>query len=111
MQNLATFKALKFQSAMNRRYKLIFSNPLSGMRGDDWVKIDYHFTMNYPANLGDEAETAKNLEGITSKETQLKTLSVVDDPKAELEKIKAENEESASQMFGNLGGAGDGDEA
>lgn len=111
MQNLATFKALKFQSAMNRRYKLIFSNPLSGMRGDDWVKIDYHFTMNYPANLGDEAETAKNLEGITSKETQLKTLSVVDDPKAELEKIKAENEESASQMFGNLGGTGDGDEA
>ncbi len=35
------------------------------MKGDDWVKIDYHFTMNYPANLGDEAETAKNLEGIT----------------------------------------------
>ena len=27
-----------------------------------------------------------------------------------MEKIKAENEESASQMFGNLGGAGDGDE-
>lgn len=98
MQNLATFKALKFQAAMNRRYKLLFSNPLARINKDSWTKIDYKFTMNYPANIESEATVAKDLEGVTSKETQLKVLSVVDDPKAEMERIAEEDSDAMNRM-------------
>ena len=92
MSNLAKTEERKFTSGMNRRYKLIFSNPVSGMKKDDWIKIGYQFTRNFPANLLEESQIAGNLVGITSEETQLKVLSVVDDVKAEMDKIKKENE-------------------
>ena len=43
MSDLAMTKQRKFTSGMNRRYKLIFSNPVSGMKKDDWVKLSYQF--------------------------------------------------------------------
>ena len=92
MSNLAKTEERKFTSGMNQRYKLIFSNPVSGMKKDDWIKIGYQFTRNFPANLLEESQIAGNLAGITSEETQLKVLSVVDDVKAEMDKIKKENE-------------------
>lgn len=93
MSNLAKTEERKFTSGMNRRYKLIFSNPVSGMNKDDWTKLEYKFTRNFPANELEESEIAGNLEGIVSHETQLKVLSVVDDVQAELEKIKEEQDE------------------
>jgi len=106
MQDLAYFKQLKFQSALNRRYKLIFSNPLSrghGVKEDDWAKINYHFTPNYPANIEDEANTAKSLEGVVSTETQLKVLSIVDNVQEEIDRMDEEKKDSQTaavdQMF------------
>ena len=75
---------------MDRRDKLIFSNPASPPAEDDWVKIKYQFTMNYPANLAEEAEIAAKLAGITSRKTQLKVLSLVDNIDEELETIEEE---------------------
>lgn len=104
MSNLAKTKERKFTAGMNRRYKLIFSNPVSGMKKDDWVKIRYQFTLNYPANLLEESQIAGNLSGITSQETQLKVLSVVDNVQQEIERMEAEdmNRQDAvmQQMFG-----------
>ena len=77
---------------MNRRYKLIFSHPRSGMKKDDWIKLHYQFTPNLPANLLDESEIAGNLSGITSRETQLKVLSVVDNVDEELKRIEEEQD-------------------
>lgn len=123
MSNLAKTKERKFTSGMNRRYKLIFSNPVSGMQKDAWVGIKYQFIRNYPANLLEESQIAGNLAGITSQETQLKVLSIVDNVQQEIERI--EEEESLStddtvmrQMFGGavdgqsnvLAGAGRGAE-
>lgn len=105
MSDLAKTKERKFVSGMNRRYKLIFSNPIAfqhGVRKDDWVKIDTHFTLNYPSNIADEAQTARDLEGIVSKDTQLKTLSIVDNVKEEIEKMKEEEESGFSDI--NFGG-------
>ena len=105
MSNLAKTKERKFTSGMNRRYKLIFSNPVSGMQKDSWVGIKYQFTQNYPANILEESQIAGNLAGITSQETQLKVLSIVDNVQQELERI-AEEESTAQddvvmrQMFG-----------
>lgn len=93
MSNLFTAKARRFTSAMIERYKIIFSNPVAQIHKvpkDAWTTIDIKFTANYPANLESETEIAKNLEGVVSKETQLKALSIVDNVATELERIESE---------------------
>ena len=93
MQNLFTAKARRFTSSMMDRYKIIFSSPVAQMHGvskDAWTGIEIKFTANYPANLESEATIAKNLEGVVSKETQLKVLSVVDNVKDEVGRIEEE---------------------
>ena len=105
MSNLAKTKERKFNSGMNRRYMLIFSNPVSGMLKDDWAKVRPIFTRNFPANVLEETQIAANLDGITSKRTQLGTLSIVDNVDDELKRIEDEEEESRNdpvmaQMFG-----------
>ena len=57
---------------------LIFSNPVSGMKKDDWVKLTYQFTPEYSLNLLEESQIAGNLTGIVSQQTQLSILSCVD---------------------------------
>lgn len=90
MSNLAKMKQNKFIGAMNRRYRLICSNPVTEAKADDWLFIDYQFTQNIPANQLEEAQIASQLSGVVSKETQLKPLSIVDDVKDEIKKIDAE---------------------
>ena len=90
MSNLAKMKQNKFIGAMNRRYRLICSNPVTEAKADDWLFIDYQFTQNIPANQLEEAQIASQLSGVVSKETQLKSLSIVDDAKDEIKKIDAE---------------------
>lgn len=99
MSNLALTKQRKFTSGMNRRYKLIFSNPVSGMKSDDWVKLNYTFTQNMPANLLEESQIAGNLAGIVSKQTQLSVLSCVDNVQQEIEQINQEEEEGITDGF------------
>lgn len=91
MHNLEKTKERKFASGMNRRYRLLFGHPRSKVPADAWVQLHYQFTPNIPANLLEEAQIAAQMEGITSHETQLKILSVVDDVQAEIEKIEEEN--------------------
>lgn len=99
MSNLALTKQRKFVSGMNRRYKLIFSNPISGMKKDDWVKLKYTFTQNIPANLLEESQIAGNLAGIVSQQTQLSVLSCVDDVQQEIEQIRQDEEEGITDGF------------
>jgi SPP1 family phage portal protein len=91
MSNLAKIKERKFTSGMNRRYKLLFGHPASKVQKDAWMQLHYQYTPNMPANLLEEAQIAAQMEGITSHETQLKVLSVVDSVEDELEKIEEEN--------------------
>lgn len=92
MSNLANTKERKFVKGFNRRYDLIAQLPNSKIRPDDLVGIEYKFTRNIPANVRDEAETARRLQGIVSDETILETLSIVGDVKKELERIKDEEQ-------------------
>lgn len=98
MSNLAKVKERKFTSGMNRRYRLIFSNPANKLSEDDFVKVKYHFSLNYPADIADEAETAGKLEGIVSKETQLKVLSIVDNAAEEVARMEEENAPGIDEM-------------
>lgn len=92
MSNLAKTKERKFTSGMNRRYKLIFSNPVSGMQKDAWVGVEYKFTPNFPTNLLDEAQTANQLTGLVSRETQLRSLSIVDNVQQEIKRMEEEQD-------------------
>lgn len=96
---------------MNRRYKLIFSNPISqshGVKKDDWLNIKYQFTPNYPANLAEESDIASKLEGVVSEETKLKVLSIVDNVSEEIGRMKKEqdkigNDAVMNRMFSSGG--------
>ena len=90
MSNLEKTKERKFTAGMNHRYKLLFGHPASKVPSDSWVRLQYKFTPNVPANVQEEAETAARLEGITSRETQLKALSIVDNVKEEMARIAEE---------------------
>lgn len=48
-----------------------------------------------PRNLESEAETATKLDQLVSKKTMLSTLSVVDNPSDELERMQKEEEDSS----------------
>ena len=107
MSNLAKTKERKFTSGMNRRYKLLFSHPASKVPAEAWMDLEYRFTPNIPANLLEEAQIAAQMEGITSHETQLKVLSIVDNVEDELEKIEEENKAAEEtivdqMMFGTV---------
>lgn len=108
MMNLFQNKKRKFTSGLNRRYKLLFGHPASKVNADAWKQLDYQFTPNLPANLLEEAQIAAQIEGITSHETQLKVLSIVDSVQDELEKIDDENKAAEEtivdqMMFGGVG--------
>lgn len=105
--NIGKIKKRKFESGMNRRYKVLFAHPASKVPADAWTTLSYQFTPNIPQNVLEETQIAANLEGIVSHETQLKVLSVVDDVQAELDKIEEENKAPETtivddMMFGKV---------
>lgn len=102
MSNLEKTKERKFSSGLNRRYKLLFSHPASKVPNDAWVKLKYHYTPNIPANLLEEAQIANQMEGVTSHETQLKVLSIVENVQEELDKIEEENNTPTDNIVNNM---------
>ena len=92
MSNLALAFQRKYQSSLNKRYKLFSSlaTNVPASQSNAWRELEYTFTRNEPKDIKSQAETAQMLMGITSEETALSVLSVVSDTKAELEKIEAQ---------------------
>lgn len=90
MASLSARKWRKWEECLKRFYKLICSNPVTPLKEDDWQSLKFTHAMNYPSSLSEEAVTASNLAGITSKKTQLSVLSIVDNVDAELEQIRKE---------------------
>lgn len=99
MSNLEKTLERKFTSGMNRRYKLLLNHPACNCANDAWVKLHYTFTPNFPANLLEEAQIAAQMEGITSHETQLKVMSIVDNVKDEMDRIEKENESDPDEII------------
>lgn len=98
MSNLALSVQRKFQSSLNRRYELfstLRTNVPETMK-DEWQNIEYKFTRNEPKNILEEAQTAAQLMGITSQETALSVLSVVNDVSSELNRIDQEQTNTIS---------------
>ncbi|WP_270324649.1 phage portal protein [Lactococcus petauri] len=90
MSNLALSFQRKFQSSLNKRYKLFCSLTTNEAGKDSWKDIEYSFTRNEPKDIKEQAETATLLMGVASEETALSVLSVVPDVKTEIERINKE---------------------
>ena len=69
------------------------------MKPDDWVKLNYTFTQNMPANLLEESQIAGNLAGIVSQQTQLSILSCVDNVQQEIDQIKQDEEDTLTDGY------------
>lgn len=95
MSNLALTFDRKIEKALRKRYKLFCSLPTNVPNRDAWRDVDIRTTRNLPKNVAEEAQTAAQLEGIVSKETQLSVLSIVPDVKKELERMEQEGAEAA----------------
>lgn len=94
MSNLAESFDSKVEKSIRKRLKLFCTLSTNTPCQDAYEDVEITFTRNVPKNLLEEAQTAAQLSGIVSHETQLRGLSIVADPKAELERIKDEDEES-----------------
>lgn len=92
MNNLAKAKDRKFENALHRLFKVVFSVPKIGVYHDDYINIDYQFTRNLPNNLKEEAEIVSLLSGEVSEETKFKALSLITDAEDEIERIQEEQE-------------------
>lgn len=92
MKNLAATKERKFTKGLNKLFRCFTALPtnIPAAQSDEWINIDKKFTRNIPRNVQDEAQTARNLEGVVSRETQLGVLSIVDNVQEELDRIEAE---------------------
>lgn len=107
--NLTKFFNRKVAKSIKKRYKLFCCITANGCPVDAWQDVEITFTQNLPKNLKNEAETAQALEGIVSKETQLSTLSIVEDASEEIKKIKKEEEterEAAEKLGSKVLGFG-----
>ena len=98
MSNLAVTFDRKIEKSLRKRFKIWSSLSTNVADRDVWRDIDIKFTRNLPKNLQEEAQTASQLEGIVSKETQLSVLSIVPDVKKEIEKMEEEEEEQMQQL-------------
>lgn len=95
MDNLAKMKDRKMQSTFNRLYEIVFGVPMAAVPSDGWIDIKYQFTRNVPRNILEEAQIVSQLSGQVSNETKLSVLSIVDNPKQEIEKMDDEEESSS----------------
>ncbi len=95
--NVVKFFNRKIEKSLKKRYKLFCCIPANIADKNAWEDIEFKFSENLPKNIKNEAETAKSLEGVTSKETQLSVLSIVDDVSEEIKKIKKEEDEARKE--------------
>lgn len=87
---------MKFTKSLRQQFKLLFDAwNLRSNKGElDYLCMTFQFTRNLPANLADEADVQSKLQGLVSEETRLSMLSVVSDPKTEIQKMQEEEADS-----------------
>lgn len=93
MQNQAAVEERKFTIALRNLLASVLSlGKVIGTTDAQQVRKDlkFQFIRNIPLDIANEAQAAATMNGIVSRETQLSTLSFVDDPKTEIERMRDE---------------------
>lgn len=110
MQNQASVEERKFTIALRNLLGTILGlGKVIGTTDAQMIREDlkFQFIRNVPQDVANEAQAASTMNGIVSKETQLSTLSFVDDPKAEMKRIQDEQAEQVKQAVKNAASATD----
>ena len=105
MSNLALGFDRKIEKSLRKRYKIFCSLQTNVPDKNAWRDIEIKTTRNLPKNILEEAQTAAQLEGMVSRETQLSVLSIISNVADEIEKIESEQQEKEEtivdkRMFG-----------
>lgn len=90
MSNLAAGFDRKIEKSLRKRYKIWATLRTNCPDPNAWKALQVQTSRNLPKNRLEEAQTAAQLSGIVSQETQLSLLSFVPDPKAEIERMEKE---------------------
>lgn len=115
LEQVRAIKERLFKKALRDRYRLINNVMTRASEGGfDVNDIQIVFTPNLPKSLKEEIEMFIKLGGKLSEETTLSVLSLVENPKEELEKIEAENKLNQPtydfEQFRNQDGEEEGEE-
>ncbi len=90
MSNLALGFDRKIEKSLRKRYKIFCSLGTNVPDPNAWRQVEIQTSRNLPKNIQEEAQTAAQLAGIVSKETQLSILSIVDNVQEEMKRITTE---------------------
>lgn len=105
MSNLAKTFDRKIEKSLRKRYKIFCSLSTNVSDPRAYADLSFQFSRNLPRNLLEEAQTAQALDGIVSRESQLKVLSIVDSPKEEVKRMEDEDPKQGvlDEMFEKTG--------
>ena len=99
LEQIRSRKEREFKKALQRRIELI-SGMLKTKSIDaiDFREVEITFTANIPANIQEQTQVVKDLENIVSHKKRLSLLPFVEDPVAEIDELKREQEESDARL-------------
>ena len=97
LEQIRSRKEREFKKALQRRIELI-SGMLKTKSIDaiDFRDVEIVFTANIPANIQEQTQVVKDLDGIISQKRRLSLLPFIEDPVQEIEELKREQKESQS---------------
>lgn len=99
LEQKRSIKERLFKKSLRDRYRLINNLRTLASEGSfDVNKIQITFTPNLPKSLVDEIKMFTDLGGELSDETKLSLLSIIENPKEEIEKKEKERENRNSQL-------------
>lgn len=104
LEQVTAIKERKFKRAIQRRVELI-TNMLHNLTGTayDYRDIKIQFRRNQPQNLPELADMVSNLASDLSRESRLKLLPCVEDVQAEIDKLRAEEQEERDMVVQGSG--------
>lgn len=101
LENSCKVTQRKFEKALREQYTMVTDKWREWGVGDiDPLDIEFDFTRNFPKDLASEAKILLDLQGTVSKQTALSQMSFIDDPEAELERMKEDEEMFGTSLMG-----------
>ena len=99
LEQIRSLKEREFKKALQRRIELIGGMlKTKSIEAIDFRDVEITFTANIPANIQEQAQIVKDLDGIISQKRRLSLLPFIEDPVAEIEELKNEQEESQTLL-------------
>lgn len=99
MENLAVIKERKFTNSLNTQFSLLIKAWKSKMVPIVEDTVSWKFGRNLPIEITQEVNVLSKLAGVVSHKTRLGLASFIDDPEAEIERMKEDSENEAVDMM------------